>query len=103
MMYADIAFVGGSFIPGVHNVMEPAIMGIPVLFGPKHENSFEALQLVKKGGAFKVENDDAFYKTIDMLINDTKFYDNAGIIAINYVNENIGATEIIYKQIKEIL
>ena len=101
--YADIAFVGGSFIPGVHNVMEPAIMGIPVLFGPKHENSFEALQLVKKGGAFKVENDDAFYKTIDMLINDTKFYDNAGIIAINYVNENIGATEIIYKQIKEIL
>lgn len=101
--YADIAFVGGSFVPGVHNVMEPAVIGIPVIFGPKHENSFEALQLVKKGGAFTVENSDEFYRTVDMLIKDTKFYNNSGATAENYVNENIGAADTIYEKLKEIL
>jgi len=52
----DIAYVGGSFGPGVHNVMEPGILGKPVLFGPKYLNSFEAAELIRCGGGFAVNS-----------------------------------------------
>ncbi|MFC1726046.1 3-deoxy-D-manno-octulosonic acid transferase, partial [candidate division KSB1 bacterium] len=102
-IYADIAFVGGSFVPGVHNVMEPGIMGIPVLFGPKHENSFEAIQLAELGGGFVVENNDEFYDKTSMILNNSNILEKMGGIAEEYVSRNIGAAERIYENIKGIL
>ena len=50
-----LAYIGGAFTTGVHNVMEPSVMGLPVLFGPKHYNSPEAVDLLKRGFAFAAQ------------------------------------------------
>jgi 3-deoxy-D-manno-octulosonic-acid transferase len=52
--YANVAYVGGSFRQGIHNVLEPAVYGIPVVYGPRHTNSQEAIELVRRGGGFVV-------------------------------------------------
>lgn len=57
---ATLAYVGGAFTTGVHNVMEPAVMGLPVIFGPKHQNAAEAVDLAQRGAAFSVAAPDEF-------------------------------------------
>ena len=58
----QIAYIGGSFGKGIHNVMEPAIFGQPVIFGPNHLNSHEAGELLKIGAAFRITNQQEFYR-----------------------------------------
>ena len=67
--YARLAYVGGSFKQRIHNVMEPAIYGIPVLFGPKHENSYEAIKLVQKMGGIVVHDSKSMLKEIESFMN----------------------------------
>ena len=55
-----LAYVGGGFSPRVHNVMEPSVMGLPVIFGPIYDNSPEAIDLLKRGFAFTVNNSEEF-------------------------------------------
>ncbi len=98
--YADVAYVGGSFKQGIHNVLEPAVYGIPILFGPKIENSQEALKLVELGSGFVVKNKKQAYKTLRKLFSDEDLRRKAGIISFDYVNNNLGATEKILKEIK---
>jgi len=65
-----IAFVGGSFGPGVHNVLEPAVYGTPVLFGPRIQNAREALRLQSRGAGMLVESGEAIYHTLNRLLRD---------------------------------
>lgn len=97
--YADAAYVGGSFKQGIHNVLEPAVYGIPVLFGPKHENSQEAVYLAKIGGAICIQNKREAYKSLRMIFNDEQRRINLGKICSDYVRENIGATSKILEEI----
>lgn len=90
--YAHIAYVGGSFRQGVHNVLEAAVYGIPVLFGPRHRNAHEPLQLLNKGGAFVVENSAELTRTLRNLLDDTLARTTAGRRAAEFVQENVGAT-----------
>ncbi len=90
--YADIAYVGGSF-KQIHNVLEPAVFGTPVLFGPKIETSREAQELTKLGAGIIVENKKAVYKNLRKLLLDANERKKLGEIAANYVKENIGATD----------
>ncbi len=99
--YGYAAYVGGSFSTGVHNVMEPAIFKNPVLFGPRHANSFEALEMVKRGGAFSIINSDDFYKYASDLINDALKRDKAGETAEAVVLENLGASDRIMVHIEK--
>jgi 3-deoxy-D-manno-octulosonic-acid transferase len=91
--YAQCAYVGGSFKQGVHNVMEPAIFGIPVLYGPIHKNSHEAVEFSKGNGGFVVKNSDSILKHI------YKFHKNNderllfGQKAEKFALRNTGATE----------
>ena len=95
--YAAAAFVGGSFRQGVHNVLEPAAFGIPVLYGPRHTNSQEAVALAKAGGGFIVENEDEVFAVFcSLLENETKRSD-AGKKALAMVDENLGATARVMK------
>jgi len=55
-----LAYVGGGFYPRVHNVMEPSVMGLPVIFGPMYDNSPEAIDLLQRGFAFTVKNTEEF-------------------------------------------
>jgi 3-deoxy-D-manno-octulosonic-acid transferase len=91
--YADIAYIGGAFTTGVHSVIEPAIAGIPVIFGPKHDNSFEALQLVARGGARAVRTEEDVYSALSAWLRDDGARRRAGQAARAYVDSQLGATE----------
>jgi 3-deoxy-D-manno-octulosonic-acid transferase len=91
--YADVAYVGGSFRQGIHNVLEPAVYGVPVLYGPKHENSQEAVALAKRGGSFVVTTAEECYHELRRLFNDKKTRMRAGAESLRLVQENVGATQ----------
>jgi 3-deoxy-D-manno-octulosonic-acid transferase len=96
--YAHVAEVGGGFGRGIHNILEPACWGIPVMFGPRHEQFHEAAGLIKSGGGISFAVYDEFEKILDGWISDEKLYDQAALSAGSYVKENTGATEKIMKQ-----
>jgi 3-deoxy-D-manno-octulosonic-acid transferase len=101
--YADIAYVGGSFHQGIHNVLEPAVYGIPIIVGPKHENSQEAIKMVELGAIFVGANELDMYGEIrSLLSNDLRRID-AGKKALDYVNENAGATQRILSYLEKVL
>jgi 3-deoxy-D-manno-octulosonic-acid transferase len=97
--YAYIAAIGGGFGKGIHNILEPACWGIPVVFGPRYENFKEAVDLLKAGGAKSFITFDDFRKNLDLWLTDEKLYSFSAEIVSKYVKENAGATEIIIKEI----
>ena len=101
--YADVAFVGGSFKQGIHNVLEAAVYGIPVMFGPKIENSQEAQQLREDGGGLVVRGKKEAYRRMRTLFNDKSLRENRGKISMKLVQENVGATEKIIAEIESVI
>ncbi len=101
--YAHVAYVGGSFKQGIHNVLEPAAYGAPVLFGPKIENSQEAIKLVELGAGFIVKNKKQAYRNLRTLFNDDEFRKARGKIAFEFVNKNLGATNKIINEINHLI
>lgn len=97
--YGDIAFVGGGFKQNVHNVLEAAVYSIPVLFGPKISNSQEAQTLANLGGGIIVKDKKNAYRNLRLLLNNEDLRKQKGLIAANFVKENIGATEKILTEI----
>ncbi len=97
--YGHLAYVGGSFKQGIHNVMEAAVYGIPVFFGPKHENSYEATQLVKKKAAFVVRNESEAFHILKRLIEDEPFRKEAGRHVQHFVEKHTGATARILREL----
>lgn len=102
-MLADITFIGGSFHGSVHNVMEPAIMGSPVLFGPTIHNSLEAFMLIDIGSGIMVKNSDEMASKLIELLNDREIREKLGKIAQLMIEENAGATEKIVASINDML
>ncbi len=98
--YADLAYVGGSFKQGIHNVLEPAIYGVPVIYGPKIENSQEAIALSEDEGGFIVHNKKQAYRIIRKLFSDENFRKRTGGKAKEFVISKTGASEKIYSKIK---
>jgi 3-deoxy-D-manno-octulosonic-acid transferase len=90
---AHLAYVGGSFRQGIHNVLEAAVYGIPVIFGPRHRNSHEPLQLVERGGAFVIHDAEELRRTMLNLLEDETARTTAGARAAAFVRANLGATE----------
>lgn len=90
--YASIAETGGGFGKGIHNILEPACWGIPVLFGPNHQRFREAIDLLKSGGAQTFRDYTGFESIIDQWLNDEGIYKKAADAAGKYVRENAGAT-----------
>jgi 3-deoxy-D-manno-octulosonic-acid transferase len=101
--YADVAFVGGSFKHSIHNVLEAAVYGIPVMFGPKIDTSQEAQKLLQLGGGILVRNKFEAYRNLRKLFSDHSYRKEKGIIASKYVNENLGATLKILNEIYKII
>ena len=95
--HADIAYVGGSFRQGIHNVMEPAIFGLPVLFGPVHDASYEAVQFTKNNGAIVVYNEEMIYKTLLNLIDHEDQRIILGKKSEKYALRNTGTTQRLIK------
>jgi len=101
--YASICYIGGGFGKGIHNILEAAVYNKPVLFGPRFEIFFEAVELINKGGAFKVVNAFSFERTINALLFNEDLYNTACIISGSYVRDRSGATEIITDYIQQLI
>jgi 3-deoxy-D-manno-octulosonic-acid transferase len=100
--YAHITYVGGGFgSDGVHNVLEAAVYGKPVLFGPEYEKYIEAEGLVDCGGAFSIDNALQLEKLLDNLLADDAALNKAGQLAGQFVRQHAGATQAITAYIQE--
>lgn len=100
---ADIAYVGGGFKTGLHNILEPATFGIPVIIGNKYDKFKEAVDLVKIGGCISVKNQEEFTSTLIQLKKDENFRKLTGVINKKYIQNNLGATKLIINYLKETL
>lgn len=97
--YGEIAYVGGGFGVGIHNVPEAAVWGVPVLFGPNNKRFQEAQDLLACKGSFEVTDYDSFNTIISRLISDDKFRHQCGEASAYYVKSRSGATDIIMKSV----
>jgi len=86
-----IAYVGGGFSTGIHNVMEPAIARLPILFGPQYENFHEAKELIKSGGGWSIENGEELFDKINILLSDDSKIIPASFAATDVIHRNVGA------------
>ena len=93
--YAHIAFIGGAFGSGLHNILEAVVFGVPVFFGPKHERFWEADALIKKGGAFEIRRPIEFMNIATSLLSDREKYEKISGICKEFITENLGATSVI--------
>jgi len=91
--YANVTYIGGGFGVGIHNTLEAAVYGLPVVFGTNYQKFREARELIAIGGAFSISNYVTLEAQFDLLLKDN----NAGKIAGEYVKSNTGATEMILK------
>ena len=94
--YGTVAYVGGGFGVGIHNINEAAVYGIPVVFGPNHSKFKEAADLISCKGAVSVNNTSELEKTLDAWLGDPVALKEAGDAAGEYISRNTGATDRIY-------
>lgn len=94
--YAQIAYVGGGFGVGIHNVPEAAVYGIPVIIGPNHHKFMEANDLLAYGGCFEVKNAADFNTTVDHLLSHPDALQRASKASAEYIHNSAGATRKIY-------
>lgn len=98
--YGEMAYVGGGFGVGIHNVPEAAVYGVPVLIGPNNRKFREAQDLLREGGCLEVMDADTFTRTMDRLLSDGKFLAERGRIAGQYIERNAGASDLIFDSVK---
>ena len=97
--YATVAYVGGGFGAGIHNVPEAAVYGVPVIIGPNNQRFREARELIKEGGCFEIRNSQDYISIITHLTTDTPFLQHASQISHDYICANAGAVDKIYNSI----
>lgn len=98
--YADIAYVGGGFgNPGVHNILEPATFGIPIVIGPNYSHFAEATALVNMEGCISINNENELHQAFDLLVQNEDERHEKGHICSTFVQMNNGATNTILNHI----
>lgn len=98
--YGTIAYVGGGFgNPGIHNILEPATFGIPIVIGPNYENFAEAIALVDLKGCSVIKTSEELKNVFDKLLSDHAFFTDKSEICRSFIQNNKGATETIMKNI----
>ena len=97
--HGQVAYIGGGFSSGVHNVMEPAIARLPIFFGPKYSNFHEAEELIEKGGGFSIQTGDELYIQVSSLLNDKNKFISSSFSATNVVHDNLGSSTRIVRRL----
>lgn len=100
--YGLVAYIGGGFGVGIHNTLEAATFGMPVIFGPKYKKFREAVDLIEKGGGFSIKNQEEFQQIIDQLMNpdSSNNFLTSGRSSKKYVESMCGATALILDELK---
>ena len=101
--YANLAYVGGGFATGLHNTLEPAVFGVPVLIGPNYEGFKEVADLVTKGGVIPIEDGEEFSAMVERLVAGKSFRERTGALNSAYVQTHKGATHKIIRQLNPFL
>ncbi|MGA0402323.1 MAG: 3-deoxy-D-manno-octulosonic acid transferase [Flavobacteriaceae bacterium] len=101
--YADLAFIGGGFKTGLHNVPEAAVYGIPVLIGPNYSQFPEVVQLVKEGGVIAIDQSSEFDIYLQTLAKQPRALQSQGEANRRFIEQNLGASDKIYKEISKFL
>lgn len=96
--YGEVAYVGGGFGVGIHNVLEAAVWNVPVFFGPNNKRFQEAQQLLASGGAVEITDYNSFDSAMTRFMNDEKWLKECGSKAGEYVKSKAGATDIVLKE-----
>ncbi|MGD2033661.1 MAG: glycosyltransferase N-terminal domain-containing protein [Bacteroidales bacterium] len=99
--YGHVAYVGGGFGAGIHNILEAAVYGLPVVFGPNYQRFYEAVELIKDGGAFSVSSYEECKLNFDELQFNKSSYARASKATTNFVTRNLGATDMILDYLKK--
>lgn len=98
--YANFAYIGGGFGAGLHNIQEAVTYGCPVIIGPNHTKFNEAVDLVKRGGAFVVRGKQDIKTILHKLVTDVDLRLKASQVCKAYVKAQSGATQLILKKVK---
>jgi 3-deoxy-D-manno-octulosonic-acid transferase len=99
--YASVAVVGGGFGRGIHNILEPATWGIPVLFGPNHQRFREAADMIAAGGGIPFNDSGELAATLRLLLDDVTERSRRGLLSRGYVENSLGATDTILEKLKD--
>lgn len=98
--YSDIAYVGGGFgNPGVHNILEPATFGVPIVIGPNYSHFAEATALVNMEGCISISNQQELIEAFENLIQNEDIRYEKGHICSTFVQMNKGATDSVMKYV----
>jgi len=97
--YGNVAYIGGGFGVGIHNILEAATFGLPVVFGPNFQKFKEAVDLVEEKGAFPIENYNQLEAAFSKLINTKSELEKAALVCKKYVEKNVGSTILIIKEV----
>lgn len=95
--YGDVAYVGGGFGVGIHNVLEAAVWDIPVIFGPNNKKFQEAQGLKAAGGGFDISTADDFRQVMSRFMNDQEYISTAGKNAGAFVQSLAGVTDRVFR------
>ena len=98
--YGDVAYVGGGFGVGIHNVLEAAVWDMPVLFGPNNKHFAEAQGLLRDGGGFEVFDFESFSLLMNHFAEDEEYRSACGSLAGTYVESLAGATNKVLSNVK---
>ena len=97
--YGDVAYVGGGFGVGIHNVLEAAVWGMPVIFGPNNKRFQEAQDLLASGGGVEIDSYSQFEAVMNTYVADASAMEADGKKATGYVAAKAGATDVILKAV----
>ena len=95
--YGQVAYVGGGFGAGIHNVPEAAVYGVPVLFGPNNKGFREAQDLLRLGGCFEITGQTLFNAVADRLVADKSLRETRGSLCKDYIASNAGASDVVFR------
>lgn len=98
--YAHLAYVGGAFGKGLHNILEPAVFGLPVFFGSNYQKNPEAAELIQLKGAFALSSGKELEEKINELLLNESAIEKIKSINKAYIDKNKGATETVMKFLK---
>lgn len=97
--YGHVAYIGGGFGTGIHNINEAAVYGMPVIFGPKHYKFKEAADLIACGGGYEYTDAQSLASILDRFTHDPQALRQAGEAAGSYIKKSLGSTDLIYSGI----
>ncbi|HIP48122.1 MAG TPA: 3-deoxy-D-manno-octulosonic acid transferase [Lutibacter sp.] len=99
--YGNIAYVGGGFGAGIHNILEPATYGMPILIGPNYQKFQEALDLIEKMACFEIQTQENLNEKLQEFFTNKEKATTVGKIAKQYILDNIGAADKVLEYVKE--